>query len=81
MNNHNHSEKLFTSDTALAAYLIYLGFSADIRDSDFPASFRFAHSPDLDKAVADWETGMATGNVRLFYNSYRMLLKRIKGDK
>jgi hypothetical protein len=80
MNNYNRNG-FGTTDTALAAYLIYLGFSVSIDTSAFPVSYRFEETHELSEAVTNWKAGTTSGNPRRFFDSYKDLLRRIKGDR
>ena len=70
-----------TTNTALAAYLISEGFNApDIEYNGYDkASFIFDNKHhEVDKYVSDFDTLRATGNIPIFFNTYRALLNRIK---
>jgi hypothetical protein len=78
----NSKQKQFeTSITPLAAYLYISGIEKlGIDTSKQPAIFIFKHSKDghIDKLIAEWENGIAVGNVKAFYKTYKSFLKEIK---
>lgn len=74
-------ETFQTSDTPLAAYLYTSGkklLKADT--SKFPTLFTFDKNSDntFDDLVSLWESGLAIGNVRTFYLTYKNFVKKIK---
>lgn len=70
-----------TNDSGLAAYLIYLGFPVEVDTQKFPATYHFASSSELETHVLNWKSGSAPGNIRLFFDSYKNLLRRVKGER
>ena len=70
-----------TTHTALAAWLESLGFDYIFIELDSHGRAVFVFSNDdenLSKATKNFELGVAIGNVRTFYNSYRRLIKLVR---
>ena len=69
-----------TSDTALAAYLVSEGLGTpDIEFDGSRAFFTFSkEAPKINKAISDFDTARAKGNIVLFFNAYQTLLRRIR---
>lgn len=75
-----------TKDTALAAYLKTEGFtlletiaSPKLRNpSEFDAVFRFQDDPHIKDYAHLWRTGQAEGNLSIFLDNYRRLVKEAK---
>ena len=80
----NSKQETFqTSDTPLAAYLYVSGKKLIKADtSKFPALFTFDKNSDdsFDELVSLWESGLAIGNVRTFYLTYKNFVKKIKDN-
>ena len=73
-----------TSDTPLAAYLYISGVTlSNIDNSQNPAVFVFQENGDavIGELILKWENGVAEGNVKSFYRTYRNFLKKIKGGR
>lgn len=67
-----------TSSTALAAYLISEGFPMVLLSFDEnKALFTFEDGNPLDEHIRNFELLQAIGNIPVFYNTYRSLLKQI----
>ena len=69
-----------TSNTALAAYLIAEGFGTPDIDYDGTKAF-FVFPRDnshIEQSIQDFETTRAEGNIRVFFNAYQSLIRRIK---
>jgi len=77
----NNKNGFLTTESGLAAYLIYLGFPVTIQTQDFPATYSFGTTHELEEAISNWKSSSAPGNIRLFFDSYKSLLRRIKGDR
>ena len=79
-----------TSNTAIAAYLLTIGFELlgnELNDSG-QVVFSFRNSDgDLSGAVHAWNTTNAPGNCAVYYHSYRKLVsiaqreRRLYGEK
>ena len=71
-----------TSDTPLAAYLISKGFELkDIKRKKDKSHFIFPNSdPSIEKAVFEFQSSTAEGNINIFFNAYRYLLRRMRED-
>jgi hypothetical protein len=70
-----------TTITPLAAYLYISGVEKIGTDtSKHPITFIFKHpnNTNIDKLIAEWENGIAVGNVKAFYKTYKSFLKEIK---
>ncbi len=73
------SEFFTTSNTALAAYLVSEGFPIVSTDqTNGKVSFSFEPNSSLAGCIRDFELAQATGNIVMFYNTYRSLLRQIK---
>ena len=76
-----HGNEYRTHDTPLAAFLLTEGFKLSRIDyNEKQAIFTFLRdgTEDLDNAIMQYQAGTAKGNIVLFYNSYRSLVRRIK---
>lgn len=66
-----------TTDVGLAAYIYSLGKDVEIDRSDpWHCVFTFEDCPE----VREWQSGQAMVNVLTFLNSYKTLLRRVKGN-
>lgn len=74
------NQEFITSDTAQAAYLISQGhILAEIRYGEQNASFIFDNEdPKLAEDIRNFQLVKAEGNIVVFNNIYRDLIKRIK---
>ena len=75
--------KYETSNTALAAYLISEGFSLSEIDYSDPqrANFIFPNNNEsLSQCARNFQMAQAKGNIVLFFNSYRTLLRKIRNE-
>lgn len=79
-------EEYRTPHTALAAYLLTEGFSLlEVATEPHPykqhngdAVFVFEANPQLLSCSRKWQIGKAEGNLSIFYDNYRKLVKRAK---
>ena len=74
-------EKHFkTSNTALAAYLVSEGFGTpDIEYNGTKAFFIFPRdNTNIDKYIRDFDALQAVGNIKIFFDAYQSLIRRIK---
>lgn len=74
-------EKIFsTSDSSLAAWLYSQGFRLqDVDKTVFPNIFRFINDTTrLAKAVSDFQTGKAEGNITMFFHAYKKMIAKVK---
>lgn len=69
-----------TSETAIAAYLISIGYDYPSieYENGFRAYFVFPAKIDLDEKLKDWDMERANGNLVRFFNAYQNLIRRIK---
>lgn len=72
-----------TEDTALAAYLVYLGFRLIAIDNhNRLTTFTFERTSEaIDKARESFELGIAVGNILLFFRAYKKLLHEAVRDR
>lgn len=82
LQNQNH-QNIQTPDTALASWIIISGIDKLRTDkSQNPAVFIFP--PDTDGTIASlsqkYERGIAVGNIRAFFKTYKSLLKELKDE-
>ena len=71
-----------TTDTALAAYLRVEGIKLLGVDTEtYPAVFIFESAPQIAEYKRQWECGVAEGNLKGFFISYRQCLKMVKAGK
>ena len=82
LHDQNQSNTFSTPDTALASWLIISGIDNYKTDkSQNPIVFIF---PDSDGTITNlmqkYERGIAVGNIRAFFKTYKSLLKELKGD-
>jgi hypothetical protein len=79
----NSDRKLFhTPDTPLAAYLYICGVSLiNVDNTQHPSVFVFEENGNITigELIMKWENGVAEGNVKSFYKTYKNFLKKIKG--
>ena len=76
------SGKFRTSSTPLAAYLISEGFIIESTIQENGKVF-FLFEDDNEtfaKCVRDYELGRAMGNIAVFFNAYRSLLKQVHAE-
>lgn len=69
------------SNTALAAYLVSEGFSVSRVERNGSSAYFVFENTDLSKAepyIHQWESATALGNLVIFFNAYRNLLRRLK---
>ena len=65
-----------TTDIGLASYIYSLGKDVEIKHIDPQhCIFNFEDCPE----IREWQSGQAMVNVLTFLNSYRALLRRVKG--
>jgi len=70
--------KFITQNTALAAYLITEGFELlEALVEQNPVSFIFEDCNSLRGCVRCWQAGKAEGNLCIFFDNYRTLIKKI----
>lgn len=77
----NHLNCFSTSDTTLAAWLIYQGFELLDLDRTKVNSVVFLFDGDSDnitQAVKTFNQGNAEGNILAFFRAYKNLLVRVK---
>lgn len=69
-----------TSETAIAAYLIAIGYDYPSieYENGYRAYFVFKAREDLDDKLNQWDTQRAEGNLVRFFNAYQNLIRRIK---
>lgn len=70
-----------TSDTALAAYLISAGYGTPELDFNNGSQAFFIFSkdnPQIDDAIAKFDSQQAEGNITRFFQAYQTLLRRIR---
>ena len=72
-----------TPDTAIAAYLCYLGFRLLKIDSDtYRSTFMFEkNSEAIEQAAESFEASIAVGNIPLFFRQYKKLLHEVTKSK
>lgn len=75
---HNDTEYR-TSETPLAAYLMSEGFILlDVEHNDRSVFIFKNDTPKLQETVRLYQSGQAKGNIAVFFNAYKRLLRRIK---
>lgn len=72
-----------TPDTAIAAYLCYLGFRLlRIDSASFRSIFVFEKTSEtIDQAANSFEASIAVGNIPLFFRQYKKLLNEVTKTK
>ena len=73
-----------TKNTALAAYLRTEGFTlleVAPATKDSPAVFYFEQSKEIVKYEKLWQLAKATGNLFMFWESYRLCLRMVRVGK
>ena len=72
-----------TTDTAIAAYLCYLGFRLiKIDSASFRSIFIFERTSEaIDQAANSFEASIAVGNIPLFFRQYKKLLNEVTKAK
>lgn len=71
-----------TSDTPLAAYLIYIGYPlTNIKKTNNKFYFYFDNSTNgLSEAVFAFESGNAQGNIPVYFEAYMRLIRIIRTE-
>ena len=65
-----------TTDIGLAAYIYSLGIDVDVDRSDpLHCLFSFEDCPE----VKEWQSGQAMVNGLVFLNSYKTIIRKVKG--
>jgi len=75
-----------TPNTAIAAYLFSEGFAlVDVivephsyKPKDYEAVFLFENDPKIPDCIRLWQTGQAIGNLGVFLDNYRKMVRRAK---
>jgi hypothetical protein len=82
LQNQNEQHVYITPDTALASYLIISDIKKLRTDrSQNPTVFIFEdYNGNVAELVQKWERGIASGNVKAFFKTYKSLLKELKDD-
>ena len=83
MAENNHYK---TANTALATYLQVEGFTLveiitqphAFIQGELEAVFLFENNQKIPDCVRLWQTGTATGNLPVFYGTYRAIVKKAK---
>ena len=71
-----------TTNTSLAAYLSINGFQIKKVDiKDYPASFHFENTTELQTYVTKYETWVCDGNIRQYHDEYRRCLRLTRSGK
>lgn len=70
-----------TSDTPYAAYLHYKGHKLITTKQD-PNDYKrevmvFLHDPTIEALEEEWKQGEATGNLKLYYRSYKIISRTV----
>lgn len=77
---YNPDKHFKTSNTALAAYLVSEGFGTpDIDYNGKRAFFIFPKDNSrIDQCIRAFDTVQAVGNIKVFFDAYQTLIRRVK---